>query len=436
MNKRNSSVNGVLLIYYQHIAMIDASTVHENIESFEKHSTYPTWSYNVALGFPNDLMTLEFDVIVLHYSLFSMGSYYTLSQDFLEYIQHTKGHKVAFFQDDYRYCQKRFNFINTFQIDTIYTPLQPENIPKVYGSNTNAKYLFNYLCGYVCTDIIEKTKAYVRPWKEREMDISYRARQLPYYLGSGGQEKHLIGLTFIDMCKKKQIPLNLDIKINFNDRIYGNDWYQFLGNSKAVLGVESGGSIVDIEDIVVKSTEEYLKTHPKATFEEFYDVFLHKYDNNILYRVSSPRIFESAALKALMIMYEGNYSGIIQPDVHYIALKKDFSNFDDIIAKLHDTNLCKKIIDNAYQDLILSGKYSYRAFIVDFDKHLQQLGIIVGNKDDYTNVSAYFTDITRKQLKKKYPLALAEKYAKKYILEGSPLRKVLSKIYVKILKYS
>jgi len=61
----------------------------------------------------------------------------------------------------------------------------------------------------------------------------------------------------------------------------------------------------------------------------------------------------------------------MQPMVHYIPLKKDFSNFDEVIALLE---IRKRIRERAYEDLIASGKYSYAGFIRQFDERLMRLG--------------------------------------------------------------
>ena len=44
-----------------------------------------------------------------------------------------------------------------------------------------------------------------------------------------------------------------------------------------------------------------------------------------------------------MILFEGSYSGIIKPDEHFIMLKKDFSNFDNVLKKSKDDNYLKTL---------------------------------------------------------------------------------------------
>jgi len=56
--------------------------------------------------------------------------------------------------------------------------------------------------------------------------------------------------------------------------------------------------------------------------------------------------------------------------VHYIPLKKDFSNLDDVLSMIDDDDLVRDIAENAHRDLIASGEWSYARLIGDFDNTL------------------------------------------------------------------
>jgi hypothetical protein len=92
----------------------------------------------------------------------------------------------------------------------------------------------------------------------------------------------------------------------------------------------------------------------------------------------SPKIFEAISHKTALILFEGSYSGVITPHKHYIPLKKDFSNVDDIFKILQDDDKLDSITNTAFNDCIASGKYSYQALITQFDaaigRFLEQAG--------------------------------------------------------------
>ena len=73
-----------------------------------------------------------------------------------------------------------------------------------------------------------------------------------------------------------------------------------------------------------------------------------------------------------MVLFEGRYSGILQPNRHYIPLRKDFSNFNDVISKIKDHEYLQQMADRTYEEVANNSKYSYRTFISNVDKVLSQ----------------------------------------------------------------
>jgi hypothetical protein len=141
------------------------------------------------------------------------------------------------------------------------------------------------------------------------------------------------------------------------------------------LGVEAGVSIFDVEDVARNETEKLLARQPDMSFEEISERLLYQWEDNIFYRTISPRHFEAAAFRVCQILFEGRYSGLMEPMIHYIPLKKDFSNFDDCLRMFQDKQLRRQLTENAHRDLIASGKYSYRSFIEGFDAELLKEGM-------------------------------------------------------------
>ncbi len=186
-------------------------------------------------------------------------------------------------------------------------------------------------------------------------------------MGKEAQEKVDIAKEFIKRLEKSEFNINIDY--TESSRLYGDDWYKLMSNSKVVIGVEAGVSIFDIDGRAQETYESFIKNNPKATKEEIFEV-LEAWEGKIYYRTISPRVFEAASFKVLQVLFEGEYQGILKPMVHYIPLKKDFSNFEEVLSMIKDETLVEKIINNAYNDLIISGKYSYQSFIQEFEKTL------------------------------------------------------------------
>ncbi len=362
-----------MLVLYHHPLSADAATVMENVKSFEQHSQFKVWTVNTALGFPKSLRDLQFETLVLHYSLFGNWPY-LFDDTFLNYIELSRSsYKVAFFQDEYHHCGQRFSFLNRNAIDCVYTLVEAPYFKDVYQKYTNVPKLVNYIPGYVADELVETGREMFLPEEQRRLDIGYRGRRLPFYTGRGALEKTRIGIDFRERAKDS--GLKLDIEIDEDQRIYGDQWYKFVANCRAVLGVEAGVSIFDVEDVARNETEKLLARQPDMSFEEISERLLYQWEDNIFYRTISPRHFEAAAFRVCQILFEGRYSGLMEPMIHYIPLKKDFSNFDDCLRMFQDKQLRRQLTENAHRDLIASGKYSYRSFIEGFDAELLKEGM-------------------------------------------------------------
>jgi hypothetical protein len=144
-----------------------------------------------------------------------------------------------------------------------------------------------------------------------------------------------------------------------------------------VLGVEAGVSVFDLDDRATPAVAAYLGAHPAAAFEEVEREVLAPFEEAIPYRTISPRHFEAAAFGTCQILFEGEYSGLMEAGTHYIALRKDFANLDEVVATFRDEAARARIVAAARRDLVDSGRHTYRSFVAGFDEELERAGIAV-----------------------------------------------------------
>lgn len=392
MSETRKEMAGLLLVYHCPIAKTPVF-IEDHIDSFREFSQHEVRTINTELGFPDGLERFEFQVLVLSFTLFAWKPFF-ISQEFREYIQNSRAYKVAFFQDEYRFWPERSEFINGCNIDCVYTNIEPPYFDETYRKLTSAKKLVHYIPGYISTRQIKDGLRFSRQDSEREIDIGYRGRPTYHYMGKGAREKNVIAPKFIEMAVGS--GLVMDIEAAEERRIYGEDWLRFLGNCRGVLGVEAGVSIFDLNDEMRPRYEQIMKERPDISFDEISRLLLHEFEDKGVYnRMISPRVFEAASVHACQILFEGRYSGILIPDVHYIPLKKDFSNFDDVMRKFRDPVIRRRLTDNAYRDLIESGRYSYKAFVEEFDRNLSDAGIV--SREDLTRMGTEVELLIREQ---------------------------------------
>lgn len=316
----------------------------------------------------NELIPLsKFDAII--FSPFFFARTWDLSQPTLNIFKNFRGLKVAIFHDEYTsYIRHRSN-IKHINVDAIVTLVPKQYWKEVFYDQIGPVPLMQALSGYIPENLLQCPPPL--PFQHRRWHIGYRGRDMSYFYGKLTREKYTIGLDMRDICIRHGIPANIDV--TEDSRIYGADWVEFIRNSRAMLGTESGSNVFDFSGTLFGKIQTYLSSNPGASFDEIHELFLKDIDGAILMNQIAPKMFEAIALGTALILFEGDYSGILKPWKHYIPLKKDFSNIDLVLQALDDIPLLEKMTQQAMEDIVFSQKYGYRQFIMQIDKLLDQL---------------------------------------------------------------
>jgi hypothetical protein len=343
-----------------------ATNVREHIHAFRRFTRHRVELFNPRGLTHSRLLRFEgYDVVVIHYSIFILSDIY-LAPWFREQLATFRGLKAQFIQDEYRLVDAMTARMRELGIDVLFSSIPAEAVPAVYGPRLPDIDVVSTLTGYVPAQFDGRP----RPAQDRRpIDVVYRGRSVPYWLGRLGQDKVVIGREFL--ARAESTNLRCDIAWAEADRIYGDAWYRFLGSSRTTLGTESGASIVDFDGSLQERAEAYLRDRPSATFEEVERAFLAPHEGNAVIQTISPRVFEAAALGTAMINFAGRYAEVIEPWTHYVPLEKDFSNFDDVIEAIRDTALLDAMAAQAHQDLVSSGHYSLESFVREFEREIE-----------------------------------------------------------------
>jgi hypothetical protein len=352
----------ILLLY--NFASRGASTIMDHVNALSTATNLSVYPLNCFGNVPGPFMLDSFDGVVIHYSLVMCSDSY-LSCKARDKLKQYKGLKACFIQDEYRFINQTIEVMRYMGIQIVFTCVPPSEFNKVYSSEKiPGLKCINVLTGYVPQNL--KTIKSIPTYEERKIDIGYRARPIPFWLGELSQEKQRIAEYFLNI--QHGYSLKTDISYREEDRIYGKKWINFLQSCKAFLGTESGASVFDFTGEIQANVDQYVTRFPKASFQEVQALFFKDLEGKIKLNQISPRIFEAAALKTLLILYEGEYSNILQPWRHYIPLKKNHSNIDEVICALKDIPRACEIIENAYNDLIVNPSYSYSVLTSLFEK--------------------------------------------------------------------
>lgn len=340
-------------------------TVNDHILAFQRYSPSRVVVLDSRAAAAIDLDLDLFDAIVFHYSIvISMKNF--LSPAFFQRLAALKRPKILFIQDEYRWVDRTSAAIRDLGISVVFTVVNQDVIPQIYKEPWFDVVQFEQtLTGFVPEDLLS---AQVPNYEARSVDVAYRARKVPSWLGAFGQEKWIIGEKFLS--DSARYGLVCDISMSESSRIYGAAWIDFIAKSKAVLGTESGASFIDFAGNIQHEVEAYEHKHPDAPFSDIEKRFLNG-DGQIIIHVISPRCFEAAALRTLLVLYPGSYSGILTAGRHYVELLRDHSNMDDVVNIIRDPAEAGKIIRSAYEEVAHSPAYTYKAFVAHFDAVLR-----------------------------------------------------------------
>lgn len=297
-------------------------------------------------------------------------------------LKEIKTRKILIPQDEFIFSNDLCDLINDFNIEIVFTCAKESDWKKIYNTVNFTKVQFiTVLTGYLEETTIERIKKIKKPYDSRIIDMGYRSNKVSPSLGRHG----LLKSTIADVIKKwaDEIGFNVDISLESQDTFLGDAWFEFLLQCKYFIGVEGGASILDRDGSFKKNTDAYLKFFPLATYEEIETACFPHQDGYLHLYAISPRHLEACATKTCQILIEGNYNGILLAGKHFIELKKDFSNLDDVLKILKNDAVRQKIIENAYHDIVESGLYTYQKFVELILDHSFS-GKLTDDKKDYS----------------------------------------------------
>lgn len=330
------------------------------IESFEKYSDHNIHYCNFPFYFPKKALSLvQWDVIIYTHSFTAPWNRerYMKKIQRIESLKLKAQRKIALFQDEYFNSDLTNLFINKLDIDHVYTVVPESEWEKIYPAVPKHK-LTQYLTGYIdeqdiqpALDLISRTK--------KSIDISYRTAypgpQMAV-LGSIGWLKYEIA----DFGIKLGLPRN-DIQVG-TGFLTGQSWFELLAKSRFTLGVPSGSNVIDVDgSLAIKATK--LKDFTRKSLEQFLQQNALKQDYKL--EVISPRIFEAGLFDCCQILVEGEYNGILKENKHYIPVKRDLSNTDEVLAKISNKEFVESIVTQFRSDIVLNKSYGYKKFVED-----------------------------------------------------------------------
>jgi hypothetical protein len=355
----------ILIVYVMNKYPMRA-TLWDQLYCFRRYSHHNCFYLNLSVRRAGwYLKTIKFDLVIFG-TLFlanrMVAEWFEPALNKARPLKSLDAVKIVFPQDEHAYTEPLSEFIREFDIDCVFSVAPESEWPMIYQSTDRTKTkLFSVLTGYLDDQTIARVKLLGKDVKSRDIDLGYRTWRAIPSLGRHGFMRQQIAELFQEKAPAR--GLLTDISTRREDTLWGDAWYKFLLRCKYTMSVEGGASVLDRDGAIQRKTEAYLEQHPRATFAEVEEACFPGLDGKLHYAAISPRHLEACATRTCQILVEGKYNDVLVAGRHYIELKRDFSNLDQVLDAMKQDHLRHEINECAYREIVDSGRYTYRSYV-------------------------------------------------------------------------
>jgi hypothetical protein len=326
-----------------------ASTVRDSLESFVKYGNYNYHFIILQKGEIKESLE-DFDGVIIHYSCIALPyRYYQPISAFSSMrIQGFKGIKLALVQDEQRAGHERLRFLNMLGVNHLFSVAEPDLYEILYPSAKREFSISTVLTGYISEDHINVAKQKI-PLNTRRLDLVYRGRKLPDWMGKTGTIKSEI--PEIIESDRRLAKFSYSVSSSEQARLYGESWYRFLQSARVSICTPSGSDFLDLDG-----------KYPEAWIPNLEPISgNHKEPIAATYQMISPRFFDCVSAGNLISLTAGFYSNI-PISKGYIGLSNDLIELPEIL-EFAKSNYAQKIVDNC-QKMILGNEKLYFSYFV------------------------------------------------------------------------
>lgn len=295
----------------------------------------------------------EYSVLIVLHS--ALGDNCELLLKTAHWFQKRKGKLVVFIGNEYDLLDKKIQFLKEAGADFICSQLPRSASQFLYADCEHS----------TIVDMPHALNEEVyqhSPKKNYETKVSFIGARYPIWLGDDERN------DFIDYCKSLNSS-SFVIK-DCEGNLPRSDWASFLVNASATIGAEAGTYFLDRHGEILSAAK---KAHEQGHGEVFFSHQEYAENNNIEYtsgKAISSRHFEAMGTKTVQILLEGEYNHLMTPDLHYISIKKDFSNFKEKWQEFEDQSRCTDISERCFEYVMEKHRYVHRV-----DHLLSTLGV-------------------------------------------------------------
>lgn len=272
-----------------------------------------------------------------------------------------RARRVAAPLDEFLSLRRLRDFLVEARIDLLLTALDPAQWDGFYPPENRPYEIRRFLTAYVDDALVRLASRVSPDLARRPIAVSYRAWSAPAWLGEMGVLKREVGLRAAAWARDR--GHRADVAVDGERRLVGDAWIRLLGSSRAVAGVEGGSSLIDTDGDL--STGDLAPLDPSATGG---DAWAPPASATLLaepaeVRALSPRHLEAVVTRTFQVLVEGDYCGVLAAGAHYQSVGRDLADIDAALDRSRDLTYAKAMADRAYDEIVASGRYSWRTAV-------------------------------------------------------------------------
>lgn len=256
-----------------------------------------------------------------------------------------------------------------YEVDTVFTCLSDHQIPTVYPKSVRHGIAFQQSE----TVYIGSRLGRLSPSRQGEqLELFYRGSDQPPQLGELGFDKYfapeLISSRTVEFPNWK-----MNLSSAWEDRVYGEQWFEAISKSRAVLGTRPGSNIFDLDGSLAERTKTFEAQFGKVEWENrkltaaYFERVLKDYEGNITRDTISPRNVEAALLGRPQILVDGPYQGVFHHKQNALLVSRDFSELAGALSLLESPGFAAELASNSRETFLADSRFHVRTLQEKFE---------------------------------------------------------------------
>lgn len=286
----------------------------------------------------------SFDLIVV--SHIALGDDVADIARWTELLSKRRGTLVSFIGNEYDLMAEKIAFLRDVRADIVCSQLPLDAAKYFYEELTQSR--------VISLPHALNPDEYHAPLNNvRSTDIGFIGAVYPSWVGD--LERTMMILATQEIAPLLQ--LKTDIRLQNLPR---EAWNAFLGNTRAVIGAESGSYYLHRKGQLLSEAKQWCVANPHAQFDEVEARFFTDRTGVPSGKTISSRHFEPIGTRTCQVLVEGSYAGVLIPNEHYIPVRKDLMDLPDALRRATDEPERIAMVNRAYDYVMDAHTHAHR----------------------------------------------------------------------------